>query len=142
MTRSAVCLLVAGVSLLAAASSEGGQKFPPETFVNLQVIPSDAKPDVVITAMKNFTLSLGVRCQYCHIGEEGLPLDTFDFVSDAKPQKQTARLMIRLAGEINGQLTKAMLDAPAKGYQVTCFTCHRGAPHPQHTPDVPKPPGR
>ncbi len=33
-------------------------------------------------------------------------------------------------------------DAPAQGYQVTCFTCHRGAEHPVHSPDTaPKPPG-
>lgn len=141
MTRSVVCLLFAGLSMLTAASSEGGQKFPPDKFVNLKVIPSNATPDVVITAMKNFTLALGVRCQFCHVGEEGMPLDKFDFVSDTKPQKETARMMIRMAAEINGQLTKAMPDAPSKGYQVTCFTCHRGAQHPQHSPDPPKPPG-
>ena len=86
--------------------------------------------------------ALGVRCQFCHVGEEGLPLEKFDFVADAKPEKQTARMMIRMVGEINGQITKAMPDAPAKGYQVTCFTCHRGAQHPQHSPDAVKPPGR
>jgi hypothetical protein len=116
--------------------ARAGQKFPPDTFVNLKIIPKDAPPDVVITAMKNFARGLGVRCQFCHVGEEGMPLEKFDFVSDAKPQKETARMMMRLAGEINAQLTKAMPDAAAKGFQVTCFTCHRGAQHPQHAPDV------
>ncbi len=140
MARCTLCFLFAG-AFFVVVSSEAGQKFPPDKFVNLQVIPSDAKPDVVVNAMKNFAISLGVRCQYCHVGEEGLPLDQFDFVSDTKPAKQTARMMMRMAAEINGQLTKAMPDAPAKGYQVTCFTCHRGAAHPQHTPNPPKPPG-
>lgn len=140
MAHSTVCLLIAGLSLAAAASVEGGQqKFPPDKFVNLKVIPPDAKPDVVIGAMKNFARGLGVRCQFCHVGEEGMALDTFDFVSDTKPQKETARMMMRLAAEINGQLTKAMPDAAAKGFQVTCYTCHRGAQHPQHSPDTPKP---
>ena len=128
------CSLV--VSFTTTASAQG--KFPPDKLVNLQVIPKDAGPDVVITAMKNFARGLGVRCQFCHIGEEGMPLDKFDFVSDAKPEKQTARMMMRMAGEINAQLTKAMPDAPQKGYQVTCYTCHKGAQHPQHSPDPPK----
>ena len=139
MTRRSVCLLCAGLLLLASASVDAQSKFPPDKFANLQIFPKDASPDVVIAAMKNFTRALGVRCQFCHVGDEGAPLDTFDFVADTKPQKQTARMMMRMAGEINGQLSKAMPDAPAKGFQVTCYTCHRGAQHPQHTPDAPKP---
>lgn len=130
-----VVLTMSGVSLPAQ------RKFPPEKFVNLQVFPQDTRPDVLITAMKNFTRALGVRCQFCHVGEEGLPLDKFDFTADTKPTKQTARMMIQMAGDINGQITKAMPDAPEKGYQVTCYTCHRGAQHPQHAPEPAKPPG-
>jgi hypothetical protein len=35
-----------------------------------------------------------------------MPLEKFDFVADTKPEKQTARMMIRMVGEINAQLTK------------------------------------
>jgi hypothetical protein len=138
MMRAAVCLVVIGL-MVGAGPARAQGKFPPDKFVNLQIFPKDSPPDVVITAMKNFTRALGVRCQYCHVGEEGMPLEKFDFASDVKPQKLTGRMMIRLTGEINGQLTKAMPDAPAKGYQVTCFTCHRGAEHPVHSPDAAKP---
>jgi len=113
---------------------EAQQKFPPEKFVNLQVFPNDATPGAVINTMKNFTRALGVRCQFCHVGEEGMPLEQFDFVADTKPEKQTARIMMRMASDINAQISKAMPDAASKGYQVTCFTCHRGAQHPQHVP--------
>lgn len=140
MFRIASVVLVAGLIVGGGTNAQAQQKFPPDQFVNLQVFPKDTKPDVLITAMKNFTGALGVRCQFCHVGEEGLPLEKFDFASDTKPQKQTARMMIRMAGEINAQITKAMPDAPAMGYQVTCFTCHRGAQHPQHSPDA-KPQG-
>lgn len=140
MTRAAICCLAATVALSGAAV-EAQQKFPPDKFVNVQIFPKDAPPDVVIAAMKNFTRALGVRCQFCHVGEEGLPLEKFDFPADTKPQKQTTRMMMRMSGEINGMIDKAMPDAPAKGYQVTCYTCHRGAQHPQHSPDAPKPPG-
>ena len=120
-----------------------GSQFPPDTFVNLQVFPKDTKPDVLIQAMKNFTRALGVRCQFCHVGKEGQPLTEFDFIADTNPNKNTARMMMRMTGEVNAQLTKHWPDAPAKGYQVTCSTCHRGAQHPVHSPDAaPKPPGR
>ena len=110
-------------------------------FSNLQVFPPDTSPEVLTAAMKNFTRALGVRCPFCHVGEEGMPLDKFDFAADTKPQKQTARGMMRLTAEINARITKAMPDAPEKGFQVTCWTCHRGSNHPQHMPDAPKPPG-
>lgn len=140
MMRTAMTLF-AGLIVVANTSVNAQQKFPPDEFVNLQVFPKDASPAVIVNAMKNITRALGVRCPFCHVGEEGMPLEKFDFPSDAKPEKQTARMMMRMAGEINAQLTKAMPDAPAKGYQVTCFTCHRGQQHPQHSPDPPKPPG-
>ena len=62
-----------------------------------------------------------------------MPLDKFDFASDTKPQKNVARMMIRMSGEISAQITKAIPDASTRG-QVTCFTCHRGQPKPVHAP--------
>jgi hypothetical protein len=126
-------VLVAGSTSVAA---QGTRK-----YTNLQVFPPDTSQDVLVAAMKNITRALGVRCPFCHVGEEGMPLDKFDFAADTKPQKETARGMMRLTAEINGRITKAMPDAAAKGYQVTCWTCHRGSQHPQHTPDAAKPPG-
>ncbi len=140
--RWSVSLIIVSMLASSGGSLNAEQKFPPDKFANLQIFPKDTTPGVVINAMKGFTRALGVRCQFCHVGEEGLPLEKFDFVADTKPEKQTARMMIRMVGEINGQITKAMPDAPAKGYQVTCFTCHRGAQHPQHSPEAVKPPGR
>jgi photosynthetic reaction center cytochrome c subunit len=139
--RMSICSSLVLLSVGFGATLHAQQKFPPDKFVNLQVIPKDAPPDVVITAMKNFTRALGVRCPFCHVGEEGMPLEKFDFVADTKPTKQTARMMMRLAADINSQITKAMPDAPAQGFQVTCHTCHRGAQHPQHSPEATKPPG-
>ncbi|HYU80173.1 MAG TPA: c-type cytochrome [Vicinamibacterales bacterium] len=140
-TTFCVCVVLA-LPLLVRAQDAPAQKFPPDKFVNLQVFPQDTKPDVLIQAMKNFTRDLGVRCPFCHVGKEGMPLAEFDFVSDTNPNKNVARTMMRMAAEINATLTRAMPEAPAKGMQVTCFTCHRGAEHPVHSPDAaPKPPG-
>jgi hypothetical protein len=129
------------VACAASSGSAEAQGFPPKQFQNLQVFPKDAGPAVVIAAMKNFTRALGVRCQFCHVGEEGMPLEKFDFVADSKPTKAVARAMMRMAAEINGHVAKAIPDAAAKSYQVTCWTCHRGSQHPQHAPEAAKPPG-
>ena len=140
MMRRQVLAAALAVAVVAGGSPSFAQG--EAGFKNLQVFPKDAPRDVVIAAMKNFTRALGVRCQHCHVGEEGAPLEKFDFVVDTKPEKQMARAMMRMTAEINGQhIGKAIPDAAAKGYQVTCYTCHRGATHPQHTPETPKPPG-
>ena len=140
MRRAVIGALLAAASVGASVSAEA-QGFPPSKFQNLQIFPPDAGPAVVIAAMKNFTRALGVRCQFCHVGEEGMPLEKFDFASDTKPTKQLARAMMRMSAEINGHVAKAIPDAAAKGFQVTCWTCHRGSQHPQHAPEAAKPPG-
>ena len=78
--------------------------------------------------MKFFSQSLGVRCTFCHAGVGGQPLSTFDFASDAKREKTTARHMMAMVQQINQQNFGVTDLSKAK---VTCFTCHRGSPHPQ-----------
>jgi hypothetical protein len=112
-------------------SAAGAQStFPPPSFQNLQVLPKDASARVVVAAMKGFANNLGVRCQFCHIGEEGLPLEQFDFVSDDKATKKTARAMMRLTNDINRQLDASIPPAAGAEARVTCMTCHRGKSKP------------
>lgn len=114
------------VVLVCAGAIPAPAQFPPTSFKNLQVFPKDVPTAVVINAMKGFTGALGVRCQFCHVGKEGLPLDQFDFVSDEIPQKKTARVMMRLAMDINKQLDAAVPHSAGAEPRVTCITCHRG----------------
>ena len=96
-------------------------------FKNLQLFPKDITRDQLMSNMKLFAQSLGVRCVHCHVGEEGKPLSTFDFASDAKPQKQVARKMLAMVHRINSE------DFGVKDFKdvkVTCFTCHRGSTKP------------
>jgi hypothetical protein len=79
--------------------------------------------------MRNFTSYLGVRCQYCHVGVEGQPLDKFDFVTDEKRAKVVARQMMLMVQEINRRLDSLPAGIGAK-LQVTCNTCHRGTTRP------------
>ena len=98
----------------------------PEKGENLTVLPAETKLGPV---MRGFTSALGVRCWYCHVGEEGKPLSSFDFVSDDNPNKDRAREMLRMLGDINGHLA---LIQPSGDQRVNmwCHTCHRGRPRP------------
>jgi hypothetical protein len=106
---------------------------PPMSFAapphkNLKVLPDDIPAPQLIATMKFFAQSLGVRCTFCHAGVDGQPLSTIDFASDAKREKTTARHMMAMVQQINQQNFGVTDLSKAK---VTCFTCHRGSPHPE-----------
>jgi Photosynthetic reaction centre cytochrome C subunit len=122
---SALCLAVIPGALAAQVAG----KFPPDSLVNTQVIPHATPVIQVIGTMRNVTFGLGVRCQFCHVGEEGLPLERFDFASDQKQTKLIARQMMRMVQEINRRLD-TLPGRANPGLQVTCETCHRGASRP------------
>jgi hypothetical protein len=103
-------------------------KWPPDSLVNVQVIPKTTPVMQVVGQMRNMTGALGVRCQFCHVGE-GNALERFDFASDEKRTKLVARQMMRMVGEINRRLdTIPQRGSPA--IPVTCNTCHRGLSRP------------
>ncbi len=101
----------------------------PEKPKNIKVLPEDAKKEKLAGTMIGFTRALGVRCPYCHVGQEGKPLSTFDFASDENPNKQIARDMYRMLGHINEDL-KAMKLAGSIRVKMSCNTCHHGLPRP------------
>jgi hypothetical protein len=119
--------LLAGPALLAG---QAANRFPPDSLRNTQVIPRTTPVIQVIGMMRNFAGDLGVRCQFCHLGEEGMPLERFDFVTDQKRAKLVARQMMRMVEEINRRVdTLPGLSGPA--LRVTCRTCHHGVSRPQ-----------
>ncbi len=131
MNREKLILAAGCAAFLAAVATAQTPSAPPTAtapqFKNLQVLPKDITRDQLMSNMKFFAQSLGVRCVHCHVGEEGKPLSTFDFASDAKWQKQAARKMLTMVHRINSE------DFGVKDFKdvkVTCFTCHRGATKP------------
>ena len=44
----------------------------PDAFKNLQFHPEDITKGQLISVMRNFSFALGVRCQYCHVGGDGV----------------------------------------------------------------------
>ena len=110
-------------------SGQAGGKFPPDSLVNTKVIPHDTPVIQVIGQMRNITGALGVRCPFCHVGEEGKGLETFDFPSDKKRTKLVARQMMRMVEEINHRLD-TIPERPEHKVDVSCRTCHRGVSRP------------
>lgn len=101
----------------------------PEKPKNLQVLPKEWPGSRLSPVMRGFTRALGVRCSYCHTGEEGKPLTTYDFASDQNPNKNRAREMLRMLGSVNDHLKK-IEPSGDKRVNMWCHTCHRGRPRP------------
>lgn len=79
-----------------------------------------------MAVMKSYRKALGVECTFCHAVNEKTHKP--DFASDAKPDKNIARTMIRMTLEINGKYISTVKDPDATPAErtVTCGTCHRG----------------
>ncbi|HEX9895791.1 MAG TPA: c-type cytochrome [Gemmatimonadales bacterium] len=125
-------LVLVGVSLVTLSSGLWAQapgRWPPDSLVNTQVIPRTTPVTQVVGMMRNIAGGLGVRCQFCHVGREGMPLEQFDFASDEKRTKLVARQMMRLVQEVNRRID-TLPGRTSPGLEVTCSTCHRGTSRP------------
>lgn len=87
-------------------------------FKNVQIL-KDLPASQFLDAMRSFSMSLGVDCEYCHVQN--------NFAADDKPAKGMARKMLTMAHSIN--------DSTFGGKMVVrCYTCHRGQAEPQARP--------
>ncbi len=130
-TRMIPVLSAATLVVLASALPRSANaQWPPERLENLEVLPKDISVRELIGVMRGFAGGLGVRCTYCHVGEEGQPLSTYDFPADDKETKEKARVMLRMVGHINGTHLADLPGDPVDRLTVTCATCHRGQPRP------------
>ena len=120
----------AAIVVLAAHSAQA-QQFPPQKLQNLKVFPKDIPVRALIDTMRSFTRALGVRCTYCHVGNEGEPLSSYDFASDDKQTKTKARDMLRMVGAINTEYLTKLPDRRTPSINVVCATCHRGVAEPR-----------
>ena len=133
MRMRAIAVTVA--FLLAACAAIRAQKHQQvradaSEFKNLQVLPSNIKHDDLIATMRGFARGLGTRCEHCHAANPPGSKEQFDFASDAKPEKNVARTMLRMTRAVNADYLTRVNE---HGQTVTCITCHLG-----HT--VPPPP--
>jgi tetratricopeptide (TPR) repeat protein len=107
----------------------------PDRFENLQVLPKDTSKKELVNLMKGFTRSLGQSCEYCHVGK-GRDLNTFNFASDEKLAKKTAREMMQMTHAINQQYLSKITSSSAQRVNVTCATCHHGQARPEAIEDI------
>ena len=131
-----VVMVLPMMAAVAPTQAAQGQRGPAPPPTNLTVLPKDWTRQQVVQVMQQFTMGLGIMCDHCHVAMAGaqpgpngqIPLD---FASDEKPTKNTARVMMKMVGDINntfgGQLGKPAADV----VKVQCVTCHRGSAIPK-----------
>src|SRR5437870_5808793 len=113
-----IILLLLPGSLFAQERGGGRGAAPLPPPKNLKLL--DPKTEIRFV-MQSFNEALGVQCTHCHV--QG------DFASDENPKKEVARKMILLVRQINAQFPGTGVF-PVGEQKVTCWTCHRGDPHP------------
>jgi photosynthetic reaction center cytochrome c subunit len=91
-----------------------------QVYKNIQVLKG-IPAGQVIPAMQFITASLGVQCTFCHVEDH--------FEKDDKEPKQIARDMMQMTFALNKNNFEGHRD-------VTCYSCHRGAPNPLTIPVV------
>jgi hypothetical protein len=98
---------------------------------NLQYFPKDISRQALTQRMREFSFALGVRCQYCHAGGDGVSFDGVSFSSDEKPAKSKARAMLRMVDQINASFLAQLASRAEPRVAVDCATCHHGVAIPK-----------
>jgi hypothetical protein len=99
-------------------------------YKNLKVLPKDISKEELGKVMDGFKTSLGVKCNYCH-APSATEKGRMDFASDAKPEKETARMMMLMTAKINKKFFHIKdVKNPNAILPVSCITCHSGKEHP------------
>jgi hypothetical protein len=123
-------LIVAVITVSVAATAPD---VPKGEFKNLKVLPNNITNKALQEIMVDgFQDALGVSCNFCHAEEKDS--HHLDYASDAKPEKEIARSMMRMTMRINQEdfkLKGAMIGDSVLA--VSCETCHHGQPHPDNT---------
>lgn len=102
----------------------------PVRYTNLKVLPKDiSSRDLQSIMADDFEDGLGVSCNFCHANSaDGHGLD---FASDAKPEKEISRTMMRMTLDLNKRWLKNKHPKLGDvGLVVQCITCHKGLPFP------------
>lgn len=130
----AAALLAGGLSVIALTPAGQSAQQPATADKPVELVQKNIKvlnglpQSQLIPVMNLMSGSLGVRCNYCHVNKEG----KWDFASDEKPEKNTAREMIKMVLAVNK-------DTFHGNTEVSCYTCHRGRTSPSNVVALPIP---
>lgn len=119
-----ILALITGTCLVTATFAQ-----VPDTYTNLKLLPKDIKRPELTEKMRSFNKALGVKCNFCHVGEEGQPLSTYDFASDKNKHKVITRTMMKMVQDVNTNYLKSLSSEDEK-VTITCNTCHQGNKYP------------
>jgi photosynthetic reaction center cytochrome c subunit len=100
-------------------NNESG-KTAEQVYKNIEVLKGVPAGQVIPT-MQFMTASLGVQCTFCHVEDH--------FEKGDKKPKQVARDMMQMMFALNKNNFEGQRE-------VTCYSCHRGAPNPLTIPAV------
>src|SRR6059058_4164350 len=103
---------------------------PANEYTNLKVLPRNISSKNLSKIMvDDFEDGLGVSCGFCHVEEKDS--HRLDYASDAKPEKQIARIMMKMTIGINKRYFKLKHALIGDSIlHITCVTCHNGQPRP------------
>lgn len=135
MSRRLTLAIVTAVGVAVVSAHDMAAQIP-EKFQNLQALPTGIARDSLVQIMRGFSFALGVRCQYCHAGGDGISFAGVAFDSDEKPAKRKARFMIRMVDSLNRIVLAALPGRSEPPVSVQCATCHRGLSKPTTIQEV------
>jgi len=117
-------VVIAGIAAVPAPANE---------YKNLKVLPKDiSTKDLSRIMIDDFEDGLGVSCGFCHAEEKDS--HKLDYASDEKPEKEIARLMMKMTLDVNEkyfQVTHPLIGDSTLA--INCTTCHNGHPRPGDT---------
>jgi photosynthetic reaction center cytochrome c subunit len=96
-----------------------------DAFKDVQVLKGISVKEFMET-MGFFAASLNANCTTCHGEDSGLGWNRY---ADETPEKTTARKMILMVNAMNQTYFGGARE-------LTCYSCHRGAPQPKLTPNL------
>lgn len=123
-------VLIVFIAVFTISASTYKNAPQPEGFKNLKVLPKNITEDELDSIMGNYSISLGVRCSFCHAADADTSKHHLDFASDSKPMKNTARKMMKMTAYLNENYFNDHADKKEAIHAVVCYTCHRGTKEP------------
>ncbi|HEX7151371.1 MAG TPA: c-type cytochrome [Thermoanaerobaculia bacterium] len=144
MTATLSLLLILGCTSMQQRPVATAAAQTQSQFKNLQILPRDIPREQLLTIMRGFTRSLGVKCNECHVVTATEPKEQLDFAADTKEEKRVARVMMQMTSQINGAWMERVeaaeghheetTEAAPSDPRVSCWTCHRGKKEPEMPP--------
>jgi hypothetical protein len=123
-------LLIAAIFIAIGATTTSTNK-PDDGFKNLQILPKDISEKQLHAVMREYSVSLGVRCGFCHARVSDTTKKELDFASDTKDEKKIARHMMQMTAYLNANYFNFTNSTkPDTIHTIMCYTCHRGMKQP------------